>query len=360
MSAIIFKPRKNSHRIKFFIPYENESARQAVKALPTSFYHYHQKLWSVVNTKEHKRQLFQILGSDYTIKELENVKKIEYAPLSEKQNELIDALEQKLILKAYSPSTIKSYKSQFTQFLSYFKDQDIHTVAKAEIEKYLYHLITTYNISHTKQNQMINAIKAYYEHVLGQERTFYDIQRPKKPQNLPGVLSKQEVKKIINQPKNIKHKAILYTIYAAGLRSGEAIKLRIGDIHTEDQYLFIKGAKGKKDRQTLLSPTLLSLLRKYYKVHRPSYWLFEGQFGDQYTKSSVAKIFRRAVNESGISQWATLHTLRHSFATHLVQDGVNLRIIQNLLGHNSTKTTQIYTHISDGMRKNIESPLESL
>ncbi len=360
MPVIIFNPRKNSQRIKVFIPYKNFDHRKAVKAMPTSFYHYHQRLWSVLNTKENKKQLLTIVGKDYVVKDLDKVKAVEFFPLNEAQCVVLQALEQKLILKAYSPSTIKTYKSQFTQFLSFFKKSDIATLTKAEIEQYLYHLITTYNISHTKQNQMINAIKAYYEHVLGQERTFYNVQRPKKPQNIPGVLSKQEVKRIINQPNNIKHKAMLYTIYAAGLRSGELIKIRLEDIHSKDGYIFIKAAKGKKDRQTLLSPTLLNLLRQYYKVHRPSYWLFEGQDGEQYSKSSLAKVFRRAAKESGICQWATLHTLRHSFATHLVQDGVNLRIIQSLLGHNSTKTTEIYTHISDGMRKNIESPLESL
>lgn len=360
MSAIVFKPRKNSHRLKFFIPYEYVSVRAAVKAMPTSFYHPHQNLWSIVNTRALKRQLCTILGSNYTVKELESVKPVEGSPLNEKQSGFLEALEQKLILKAYSPSTIRTYKSQFTQFLTFYKDRDIHALTTADIEHYIYHLITTYRISTTKQNQMINAIKAYYEHVLGQERTYYDIQRPKKPKELPGVLSKQEVKKIINQPKNIKHKAILYTIYSAGLRCGEVTSLRVEDIHSEDQYIFVKGGKGKKDRQTLLSPTLLRLLRQYYKVHRPGYWLFEGQFGDRYTKSSVAKIFRRAANESGVSAWATLHTLRHSFATHLVQAGVNLRIIQSLLGHSSSKTTEVYTHISDSMRKNIESPLDSL
>lgn len=360
MTSIIYKPRKNSHRIKCFIPYKNEVARNEVKMIPNSYYHYNQKLWSVINTVENKKKLHLILTPNYVVKEFDSPVKPEPVALTNNEIEKLNALEQKLILKAYSPNTIRTYKSHFSQFLSYFSAQEIDQLGKTEIENYLFHLVNKYKISPTKQNQMVNAIKAYYEHVLGKQREYYDIQRPKKEQRLPGVLSKAEVKKLINSPNNVKHKAILYTIYSAGLRSGEALNLRIQDIRSDDGYIYIKGGKGKKDRQTILSPILLDLLRNYYRNYKPSFWLFEGQFGDKYTKSSIAKLFRKAANESGINPWATLHTLRHSFATHLVQDGVNLRIIQSLLGHNSSKTTEIYTHISDGMRKEIISPLDGL
>jgi len=225
---------------------------------------------------------------------------------------------------------------------------------------YLYHLIEKYKISESKQNTVINAIKAYYEHVLGRPREYYDIQRPKKPQTLPNVLSQEETKRLLNAPSNLKHKAILHTIYSCGLRISELIKLRIEDVHKNEGYVFVKGAKGKKDRHTVLSPKLVELLEAYEKEYKPSYWLFEGQTGGQYSASSIRAIFRRAVKAADANAWATVHTLRHSFATHLLQQGVNLRYVQAMLGHSSPKTTQIYTHVLEINDKVVHSPLDFL
>lgn len=168
------------------------------------------------------------------------------------------------------------------------------------------------------------------------------------------------MKAILNSPKNIKHKAILYTIYSAGLRVGELTRLRIEDIRSDDGYIFVKDSKGKKDRHTVLSPSLLTILRQYYKKHRPSYWLFEGQDGGQYSTTSIQAIFRKAVKHTNSNPWSTPHTLRHSFATHLLQAGVNLRYIQNALGHNSSKTTEIYTRVININNKTLKSPLDLL
>jgi len=203
-------------------------------------------------------------------------------------------------------------------------------------------------------------VKSYYEHTLGKPREYYNITRPKKSQDLPNVLSKEEVKRIINSPKNIKHRAILTTIYSAGLRIGELTRLRVEDIRSDDGYIFVKDSKGKKDRHTVLSLQLLALLRRYYKKHRPSYWLFEGQDGGQYSAKSIQAIFRKAVKETNANAWSTPHTLRHSFATHLLQAGVNLRYIQNALGHNSSKTTEIYTRVININNKTLKSPLDLL
>lgn len=150
------------------------------------------------------------------------------------------------------------------------------------------------------------------------------------------------------------------TIYSAGLRISEAIQLRIADIHSDEGYLFIKWAKGKMDRRTVLSPHLLVLLRTYFRQYKPSYWLFEGQDGGQYSAKSIQMVFRRSVEKSSANPWATVHTLRHSFATHMLQQGTNLRYVQALLGHESSKTTEIYTHILSISNKNVQSPLDSL
>jgi len=196
--------------------------------------------------------------------------------------------------------------------------------------------------------------------VLAQPRSYYNIQRPKKHKTLPNVLGEQDVLKLLQSPKSLKHKAILCLLYSAGLRISEIPKLRIEDIRSTEGYIFVKGAKGKKDRRTVLSVSLLSLLREYVKKYKPSYWLFEGQSGGQYTTSSIQKIFRRAVKESNINPWATPHTLRHSFATHLLQQGANLRYIQSMLGHASSKTTEIYTHVMTINNSQVKSPLDRI
>ncbi len=230
----------------------------------------------------------------------------------------------------------------------------------SQIEGFIYLLITKYNISEQKQNLLINAIKCYYEHALGMPREYYTITRPKKSRNLPNVLSVEEVRLLLNHPKNIKHEAILHIMYAAGVRIGEVLRLRIKDIRSDDGYIFVKDSKGKKDRHTMLSPILLALLREYYKKHRPSYWLFEGQDGGQYSQKSIQNIYRKAVRETGGNPWSSPHTLRHCFATHLMQQGVNIRYIQSALGHASSKTTEVYTRILGINNKTLKSPLDTL
>lgn len=231
---------------------------------------------------------------------------------------------------------------------------------KQAIIKYHKSLVTEKQASLSHHNQSINAIKFYYEKVLKQPRTVYELERPRKERRLPMVLSKQEVQKILNQTMNLKHRAILSTIYSAGLRISEAVNLEIVDIDSSNQRIWVRGGKGKRDRSTLLSHYLLSLLRNYYKKHRPKRYLFEGPKATQYSSSSIQKIFKRAKFKAGIIKPATVHTLRHSFATHLLEDGISLRHIQILLGHNSSKTTEIYTHVSQGALANISSPLDTL
>ena len=342
------------------MPYKAFEWRQKIKSLDTTFYHYHQKLWSIVNTDDNIELLKRIFGEAVEMKPCESTKKMPTKQLNETSLNILSLYEQKIILKGYSHNTLKSYKSAFILFLTYFESRDISQIIKEEIEGYIYLLVSKHRISEAKQNLIINAIKLYYEKVLGKPREYYNIQRPKKSQSLPNVLSGAEINRLINSPANLKHKAILYTIYSAGLRLNELIKLRVEDVHSDDGYMFIKGGKGKKDRKTILSPILLDLLREYYKKYKPAYWLFEGIDGGQYSASSINNIFRRAVKESNINPWATPHTLRHSFATHLLQQGTNLRYVQALLGHGSSKTTEIYTHVMDINNKSISSPLDHL
>lgn len=354
----VLKAPPNAKRIKIQIPYEHHAVRQLIKKELGGYYHPTQKLWSILNTKEIKQKFDKLLHKQYVVQELTATPIRPKKALNKKSLEELEKTIQKLTLRGLSHSTIETYTSALKSFFSYFEAHDITRVSKEQIEAYLYHLVSKYRISESLQNTTINAIKSYYEHVLGQPREFYDIQRPKKSKELPNILSMEEVVALLESPQNIKHKAILTTIYSAGLRIGELIKLRVVDIRSDDGYIFIKGAKGKKDRHTVLSETLLKILRQYYKVHKPSYWLFEGQDGGQYSTKSVQNIFRKAVKDSNANPWATPHTLRHSFATHLLQQGVSVRLIQSMLGHSNSKTTEIYTHVMRINSSEVKSPLD--
>jgi len=354
----IYSPQKNASRVKIYIPYNMHEIRAKFKKINSTYWHPNQKLWSIINTKENIELIKQLFGNNYETKSFKKHLSLPKVELNLSSKEILDLYIQKLVLSSYSKNTLNSYKADFTYFLKHFENHDIKQLDKDKIESYIYLLITKYNISDSKQNSVINAIKFYYEHVLGQDREIYNIQRPKKAKQLPSILSMKEAYLLINSPNNIKHKAILYTIYSAGLRISELINLRSQDIYSKDGYIFIKGSKGKKDRHTVLSNSLLALLREYYIKYKPAYWLFEGQSGGKYSSSSIQKIYRKAQQETGASPWSTPHTLRHSFATHLMQNGENLRTIQFLLGHASSKTTEIYTHILSVNNKNTRSPLE--
>lgn len=359
-TVIMYRPKANAGRIKFFIPYPLKNEREAFKKLNTSFYHDNQKLWSLVNTPANIALVKELFRDKMKIVDADPIPKIPKVILSEKIQDELDANHQKMILKGFSNSTIQNYQHALGQFFSYFEMVDYKAISKDQIEGFVYHLISKYKISEQKQNLIINAIKCYYEHTLGMPREYYNVTRPKKSKDLPNVLSVDEVRAILNHPRNIKHKAILNVIYGAGLRIGEVIRLRIKDIRSDDGYIFVKDSKGKKDRHTVLSPLLLTLLRQYYREHRPSYWLFEGQDGGQYSAKSIQNIYRRAVKETKSNPWSTPHTLRHSFATHLMQQGVNIRYIQSALGHSSSKTTEVYTRVLGISNKTLKSPLDTL
>lgn len=270
-----------------------------------------------------------------------------------------DDFIEKLELMRYRPNTAKTYISMFEGFINYYLNMELLEINENDIKKYLLHLLSKgYSISY--QNQAINAIKFYYEVVQNLPHRFYFIDRPRKERKLPFVLSKEEIEKIINNTFNLKHKAILTTIYSAGLRLSELIDLKLTDIQSDRYLIDVRGAKGMKDRTTVLSVTTLKLLRKYYLEYEPEEYIFEGQTGGQYSPTSVQNILKKSLERAGIRKEATIHTLRHSFATHLLENGTDLRTIQVLLGHNSLKTTEIYTHVSTKDLSNIKSPVESL
>ncbi|WP_243345527.1 tyrosine-type recombinase/integrase [Parabacteroides sp. FAFU027] len=267
---------------------------------------------------------------------------------------------EKLKELRYSQHTINSYTDLFEEFINHYEAHQPENITEPMIIDFLRYLVNERKISTSYQNQSINAIKFYYERVLGGNRKIYIIDRPREEKYLPEVLSTEEVTMILNATENLKHKAILMTIYSAGLRISEAIDLKIKDIDSQRMQIRVEQGKGKKDRYTLLGYKTLEILRKYFLQYKPKVWLFEGANGEQYSRSSIKKILKAAVAKTNIKKHVTVHTLRHSFATHLLEAGTDLRYIQNLLGHESSKTTEIYTHITTKGFEQIKSPLDQL
>ena len=285
-------------------------------------------------------------------------KKKQHAPLV--HQDVLISFEEKLLLLRYAHNTRKTYRNFFIPFLKHFESSCIQELTVSQIEQYAVSRIRMKGLGPTSQNQLINAVKFYYEKVLGKDRRYYNIGRPRKAKKLPEVLSEQEVLRILKAPKNLKHQCILLLVYSAGLRLSEVVGLQLQDLRIDRNQLRIRGGKGNKDRYTILSSKALERLRTYMDSYHPQLWLFEGQTGGQYSKRSVQNVFKQALIVSGVSTYATLHTLRHSFATHLLEKGTSLRYIQELLGHSSSKTTEIYTHIRKDAKTSITSPLDTM
>ena len=256
-------------------------------------------------------------------------------------SEYMDTLE----VKRYAFNTAKTYIHLFEQFINAHPGTDPMKLDENDVHQYLQKLAASQR-SDSYINQSINAIKFYYEVVKGMPNRFYTVNRPRKKEKLPDVLSQKEIKKMIYGTSNIKHKCILSLLYSSGLRRGELLNLIPTDIDSQRMMIKVTDGKGGKDRYTTLGQGVLEDLRTYFKACRPKQYLFEAPNGGQYSSSSVAAIVRQAAKRSGIKKKVTPHTLRHSFATHLMESGTDLRYIQVLLGHNSSKTTEIYTHVA--------------
>lgn len=272
---------------------------------------------------------------------------------------LLKVIEDELRLRNYSSKTIKSYSSCIRAFIQYFQPRQPRELTDKDIREYLLYLLRVKQTAPATLNQVFNAIRFLYVHLYHMPLTVGDIPRPKKEKKLPVVLDKIEVLNIFKATENLKHRTMLMLVYSAGLRVSEVVRLTVADIDSKRKLIHIKGAKGKKDRYTILSDVILQQLREYYRQYRPKLYLFEGATGRNHlSERSVQFVFERAVKKAGIVKKVTVHSLRHSFATHLLESGVDLRYIQELLGHKSSKTTEIYTHVSQKALGNITSPLD--
>lgn len=273
----------------------------------------------------------------------------------------LDRFQEYLYAKRYSNSTRETYLYMMKTFFGYFSDMDPSDISNEDLNAFMKDYVAARRYSLPYQRQMVSALKSYYHTRQDRAIEIDKIPSIKKERRLPKVLGKKEVEALLNATTNFKHKAILSVMYGCGLRVGEVISLRVEDIDGQQNKLFVRSGKGRKDRSVTISPRVLALLRSYYRQYQPnSGYLFEGAGGRQYSAASINKFIKSSARKAGIKRNVTCHMLRHSFATHLLESGVDLRYIQELLGHGSSKTTEIYTYVSNDMLKEIQSPFDDL
>lgn len=303
--------------------------------------------WHVPDTAEN-RERFHLVPLNHSLPSGEGIEQIE-------------KFKQWLRSKRYSENTVTTYSEALRWFLIFYREKAVAEITNQDVIIYNNEYILKNNLSASYQNQIVNAIKLFFTTIRETKMLVDKIHRPKRAKVLPNVLSKEEVKLILNAHSNLKHKAMLSLIYACGLRRSELLHLKPTDIDSKRGIVIIRQSKGKKDRIAPLSNKILAMLRDYYIAHKPTTYLFEGKFGGEpYSEYSLQSVLKQALDKVGITKPVTLHWLRHSFATHLLENGTDLRYIQELLGHNSSKTTEIYTHVSTKSIQQIKSPFDDL
>ena len=277
--------------------------------------------------------------------------------------EALDLFIQQLDLKAYSKSTIRTYRQEFSSFLEMLNQRKVETITPQELKRYMHYCVMILQLSENTLHSRLNALKFYFEQVLKKDKFFFEIPRPKKSFQLPRILGEQEIGRLFTALENKKHKAILFTAYSAGIRVSEVVSLQLKDIDSDRMQIFVRNAKGKKDRYVMLSPVLLDILRNYMGswAPRPHRYLFEGMApGEPMSSRSAQHIFYEAKEKAGIKKDLSFHSLRHSFATHLLEKGVDIKYIKDLLGHFSITTTTRYLHVKKENLVNIMSPLDDI
>ncbi|WP_035670805.1 site-specific integrase [Flavobacterium sp. 83] len=326
---------------------KNQDLIARIKQIEGARWSQQKTVWHLPDTVEN-RERFKIEPQANSLPSLEGMEQIE-------------KFKQWLRSKRYSESTITTYSEALKSFLIFYREKPIAEINNEDVIIYNNDYILKNKLSASYQNQITNAIKLYFKTIKNTKIEVDKIHRPKRAKLLPNVLSKEEVKSILNAHSNIKHKTMLSLIYSCGLRRGELLNLKPADIDSKRGIVIIRQSKGKKDRIAPLSPKILEMLREYYIGYKPKTWLFEGQNNNtKYDERSLSNVLKQALTKSRISKPVSLHWLRHSYATHLLESGTDLRYIQELLGHSSSKTTEIYTHVSTKSLQQIKSPFDDL
>lgn len=368
----------NNNTLAAYVPYFMNNWIEIIRKINGRKWNTEEKYWELPYVQDTIHQLLQINAVHFNFVISENIpesaltvydtkkqrpkttKPKPYDLLNDTQRLAITALEEMLILERKSHRTIKSYRTHIIGLLHFYPKVKPSQITNDQLKKYMLHKITKDKIHERTQGQILNAFVAFYKRLLKQEEKLENIFRPKKPKSLPNVFSKQEIVRFMSVIKNLKHKTLLMLVYSAGLRKNEVRNLRKKDILFDRKCIFVKDAKGKKDRYVFLSDNIVKYLKPYLVEYQPKFWLFEGNTAGQYSETSIQKIFTKAKIQSNVNPYVTFHGLRHAFATHSHENNVPLIVIQELLGHNSIKTTEIYLHISDKFRKEFRSPLDEL
>ena len=342
------------HRDKsvIFIVFEKDVDLMArVKKLVGVRWSQSNKKWYVIDN-EYYRNLFKL-------KQKEDGHRI-LVRLSEANKLHLTRLVQTLQLKGYSINTVRTYRNEFGQFLTLLKNKDAMACNEEQVRNYFLYCVNELKLSENSMHSRTNAIKFFYEKVMHREKFFFEIHRQKKEKKLPKVIHAADIKQIFDKTVNLKHSTMLKLSYGMGLRVSELINLKITDIDSKQMLVLLARAKGKKDRYVNLPESILIQLRLYFKEYRPQVYLFEGQYGGQYSTRSAQAVFKQAMERVGLNKVVSFHSLRHSFATHLLENGTDIRFIQDLLGHSNIKTTLLYTQVSDTSLRKIESPLDRI
>ncbi len=366
----------NEKSIAKFYYAPNEELTQKLKGIIPDFgWNASKNCWTSPYYPKMKTELFKLLRGrywlDYSGMQLKSVLLSDESPnknafkslpkLKEDQEKYLHSFRNYLTARRYSDSTIQTYYDSVSTFLRFFNEKPISEIDNNDVILFNNEYVIKHRLSASFQNQVVNGLKLFYQ-VVQDKRMYIDlINRPRREKKLPNVLSKEEVKLILDAPTNVKHRTMLSLTYACGLRAGEVLNLTFKDIHAARNLLIVKQAKGKKDRIVPISPKIILMLREYYKIFKPIKWLFEGQVaGTKYSERSFQQVIQQAIKKVKIQKPVTLHWLRHSYATHLLESGTDLRYIQELLGHASSKTTEIYTHVSTKSIQQIRSPFDDL
>ncbi|HQW27229.1 MAG TPA: tyrosine-type recombinase/integrase, partial [Saprospiraceae bacterium] len=360
---------KGRTMIRLEFPYD-KTIIDEVKAIRGRLWSVTHKCWYVPDTP-HNRERFGITlnlvkdeaghitgGMDGNGHQSTNLTAFEKLPENAK-NKLLE-FRRWMEQHRYSEQTIRNYLNHLSQFFVYMRDVDLKEVTAADVVRFNHDVIIKHKLSVSYQRVVTGAIKLFYSHFFDHKMDIDRLDRPFREKTLPIVLSKTEVERILKAAGNIKHRAMLSLMYSCGLRRGEVLALKINDLDKDRNLIRIIQGKGRKDRYVPYSEKLKGILREYYAAWKPKEYLFEGQDGGKYSERSIALVLQHAVKRSAIRKDVHLHTLRHSFATHLLEAGTDIRYIQEILGHSSPKTTMIYTHVSSHRIGEIKSPLDDL
>ena len=354
----------NNHNLIITFDYTPERVKKIKQV--TNRWNPLEKCWEIPATKQSINRFLSVMQDEEVIidptvdlvitgSKLVSIKEMVWL------KELTEKTDRALKLKGYSSLTIGAYKGHTIRFFEFIKKQP-DQVANEDIEEYLLYILDKKKVSFSYVNQAISAIKFVYKHVI-KSNNIYNIivPRPKKVEKLPDILSNDEIIRLFKEVMNVKHRAILILTYSAGLRVSEVVSLKVNDIDSKRMLIHVRQGKGRKDRYSILSKNALDTLRTYAKEFHPSEWLFPSdQIGRHLTERTAQKVFDTACKKAGIKKDVSIHSLRHAFATHLLEGGTDLRYIQELLGHKNSKTTEIYTHVSQKDLGRIRSPLDNI